>query len=317
MTSKNRSAVPRQTAFGVLAAMVIALAAAAAPARAQKYEHPLAAWGTPQDTVVARVRAMGFRITGNRNNQLMQFDSQTVRLTLRFLDARLVGFEEGYPVSSDAEMRRRYSSLADSLQRTFGSRGTQIAGSRRWENRATGEAVYLITGPGESVERMLPEHRFVSIQRRGPLHDEWWTRFSETLNRPPVVTQADSMSPREVRRRAYARSAELRFPNLMDRLDSPGSSRPVMANADEVRKATVAGYPEALTEAGAGHRVVLIFVVDVDGRVVDPEVLESTGEAAASAALGAIRAARFLPARAGGSYRPALVMLPIDFGGGQ
>jgi len=311
MTRNKRSAVPRQRAFGVLAPLVIALAAAAAPVRAQKYEHPLAAWGTPKDTVVARVRNMGFRITGNLNNQWMQFDSQSVRLTLRFLDDRLVGFEEGYAVASDAEMRRRFRSVADSLQRAFGSRGTQISNSRRWENPATGEAVYLITGPGESVQRMLPEHRFVSIQRRGPRHDEWWTRYSETLNRAPAVTEPDSTS--EVRRRAYERSAELRFPNLLDRLDSPGGSSPVMANADEFQKAAVAAYPEALLYAGAAHQVVLIFVVDVDGRVMDPEVLESTREGAARAALEAIRAARFLPARADGSYRPALVMVPVNF----
>jgi TonB family protein len=314
MTSKNRSPVPRQRAFRVLAPLAIALAAAAGQVHAQKYEHPLAPWGTPKDTVVARIRNMGFRITANQNNQWMEFHSPSVRLTLRFVDAQLVGFEEGYPVASDAEMRRRFRSLADSLQRALGSRGTQISRTRKWENPATGEAVYLMTPLGESVQRMPPEHRFVTIQRRGPRHDEWWTRFSATPpNRHPAFTQPDSTSPSGVRLRAYVRSAELRFPNLMDPRNTPGGSRPIITHSGEFQKAAMAAYPEALLYTGEAHQAVLLFVVDADGRVVDPEVLESTHEGAARAALEAIRTARFLPARVGGSYRPAVVMLPVSF----
>ena len=72
-------------------------------------------------------------------------------------------------------------------------------------------------------------------------------------------------------------------------------------------------YPEAAKEAGVQGRVIVQFVIDEEGRVVDPVAVRSPSEAFSEAALAAVRQARFRPGRMRGEPVKVRFSLPITF----
>jgi TonB family protein len=70
-------------------------------------------------------------------------------------------------------------------------------------------------------------------------------------------------------------------------------------------------YPDFERRAAIGGRVVVRFVVDIDGRVVEPEIVRGVGPGLDSAALDALRRLRFRPARQNG--QPARVRMTLTF----
>ena len=72
-------------------------------------------------------------------------------------------------------------------------------------------------------------------------------------------------------------------------------------------------YPEAAYQAGLSGRVYLRFVVDEEGRVVNPEVTRGIGMGADEEALRAIQRARFVPGKVGGKPVKVRHALFINF----
>ncbi|CAN5581625.1 energy transducer TonB [soil metagenome] len=72
-------------------------------------------------------------------------------------------------------------------------------------------------------------------------------------------------------------------------------------------------YPEMARRAGIEGRVFLSFVVDEQGRVIDPVVTRGIGGGADEAALEAIRRARFRPGMQRGRAVKVRFSLPITF----
>ncbi|WP_412068224.1 TonB family protein [Rubrivirga sp. IMCC43871] len=72
-------------------------------------------------------------------------------------------------------------------------------------------------------------------------------------------------------------------------------------------------YPESARREGVQGQVVIEFVVDEEGRVVDPDVLRSPAPVLARAALAAVRGSRFTPGSQDGLPVKVRFAVPITF----
>ncbi|MEM1115194.1 MAG: energy transducer TonB [Bacteroidota bacterium] len=72
-------------------------------------------------------------------------------------------------------------------------------------------------------------------------------------------------------------------------------------------------YPEAARTEGVEGMVVLQFVVDEEGAVVDPAVLRTPDDRLAEAALTAVEGSTFTPGRVGERAVPVRFALPVSF----
>lgn len=72
-------------------------------------------------------------------------------------------------------------------------------------------------------------------------------------------------------------------------------------------------YPEDARRAGAGGRVVVDFIVDLDGNARDLIVSESAGYGMDEEVIRLVRSATFIPARQNGEAVVARQTLPITF----
>jgi TonB family protein len=72
-------------------------------------------------------------------------------------------------------------------------------------------------------------------------------------------------------------------------------------------------YPESAREAGIEGRVVVEFIVNKQGNVVEPNILRGIGGGADEAALEAIRSTRFTPGVQRGQPVDVKMVLPIVF----
>lgn len=89
---------------------------------------------------------------------------------------------------------------------------------------------------------------------------------------------------------------------------------PQLLNASEVERALVRNYPALLRDAGVGGRVVLWLLIDENGRVIDTDVRESSGQLAfdsAAARVGEIM--RFSPGMNREDRVRVWVSLPVVF----
>ena len=101
-----------------------------------------------------------------------------------------------------------------------------------------------------------------------------------------------------------------------------GLSAPDVFEVAEVQPELIGGleglqqsveYPEAARRAGVEGRVIVQFVVDERGRVVDPVVVRSPSPLLSDAALDAVRQARFRPGSDAGEAVKVRFALPITF----
>ena len=73
-------------------------------------------------------------------------------------------------------------------------------------------------------------------------------------------------------------------------------------------------YPIAARRAHAEGKVVLVATIDVDGRAKDIEVTEdNVGFGCAQAAIKALKASRFVPAKRDGEFTPVRISIPYLF----
>ena len=72
-------------------------------------------------------------------------------------------------------------------------------------------------------------------------------------------------------------------------------------------------YPEEAMQAGIEGRLVLSFIVGVDGHTTEVEVVERLHPACDSAAVWALRRTRFVPGRQNGDTVPVRMRLPVRF----
>jgi protein TonB len=72
-------------------------------------------------------------------------------------------------------------------------------------------------------------------------------------------------------------------------------------------------YPEEAIQAGIEGRLVLSFIVEVDGHTTEVEVVERLHPACDSAAVRALRRTRFVPGRQNGDTVPVRMRLPVRF----
>ena len=72
-------------------------------------------------------------------------------------------------------------------------------------------------------------------------------------------------------------------------------------------------YPEEALRAGIEGRLLLSFVVEVDGTTSDVSVLKSLHPACDSAAVRALRSTQFVPGRQNGRRVPVRMRLPVRF----
>ena len=89
---------------------------------------------------------------------------------------------------------------------------------------------------------------------------------------------------------------------------------PQLQNAPDVQRALERNYPPLLRDAGVGGRVVLWLLVDENGRVIETDVREGSGQAAfdsAAARVGEIM--RFSPGKNREARVKVWVSLPVIF----
>ena len=72
-------------------------------------------------------------------------------------------------------------------------------------------------------------------------------------------------------------------------------------------------YPKIAKEAGIEGRVIVQFVVDKEGRVVDPEIVKGLGAGLDKEALRVISLARFKPGKQAGKTISVKMSLPFTF----
>lgn len=73
-------------------------------------------------------------------------------------------------------------------------------------------------------------------------------------------------------------------------------------------------YPEDARRAGAGGRVVIDFIVDLDGNVRDIIVAQSAGYGMDEEAMRLVKSGTFIPAQRNGEPVVARQTLPVTFG---
>jgi TonB family protein len=88
--------------------------------------------------------------------------------------------------------------------------------------------------------------------------------------------------------------------------------QPVLEGGLEALERNVA-YPEAARRAGVEGRVIVQFVVDEEGRVVDPVAVRSPSPMLSEAALAAVRLAEFTPGLDAGEPVKVRFSLPVTF----
>ncbi|HEU4456463.1 MAG TPA: energy transducer TonB [Longimicrobium sp.] len=116
---------------------------------------------------------------------------------------------------------------------------------------------------------------------------------AQTAAPEPAADPADTL-------RAVDMAAVDELPSLVDRA--------------EVARVLDALYPQTLKASGVSGTVKVRFVVDGRGRALAPRVAEASAHAELdSAALRAVDAMRFVPARKGGEPQPVWVELPVTF----
>jgi periplasmic protein TonB len=116
---------------------------------------------------------------------------------------------------------------------------------------------------------------------------------AQTASPEPAADPADTL-------RAVDMAAVDELPSLVDRA--------------EVARVLDALYPQTLKASGVSGTVKVRFVVDARGRALAPRVAEASTHAALdSAALRAVDAMRFVPARTGGEPQPVWVEIPVTF----
>ncbi len=95
---------------------------------------------------------------------------------------------------------------------------------------------------------------------------------------------------------------------------TPFTQRPELIDPREARRIVQNHYPAELRETGIGGSVMTWVFVDVDGRVKNTVIHESSGhEALDRAAMAAIRQFRFVPARLHKKVVPVWIAVPITF----
>ncbi len=95
---------------------------------------------------------------------------------------------------------------------------------------------------------------------------------------------------------------------------TPMTLRPELRNAGEVARALARLYPPALRDAGIGGTTLVWFHIDVNGRVVETRLRESSGyEAFDRAALEVAGRMRFSPAYNRDQRVPVWVSIPVTF----
>ena len=95
---------------------------------------------------------------------------------------------------------------------------------------------------------------------------------------------------------------------------TPFTVAPVLRNREEVARALRANYPAVLAQAGVGGTAILWFLIDEEGRVLDAEVKESSGQPMLDrAALDVARIMRFSPALNRDRKVRVWVQLPVEF----
>ena len=72
-------------------------------------------------------------------------------------------------------------------------------------------------------------------------------------------------------------------------------------------------YPETAQEAGVEGRVIVQFIVDQDGNVMNPKVTRGVQEALDQAALDAVTAQEFEPGKQRGEAVKVQMSLPVTF----
>ena len=92
----------------------------------------------------------------------------------------------------------------------------------------------------------------------------------------------------------------------------PIENQPVLIGGLEGLQRRVV-YPEVAKRVGASGTVIVRFVVDEQGRVVDPEVLRSSNDALSQAALQAVLESTFEPGTQRGQAVKVRFTLPIRF----
>ena len=121
--------------------------------------------------------------------------------------------------------------------------------------------------------------------------------------------------------RGGPRSSRPRSPRPR-RLPEPEPTEPEIFEVAEVQPELIGGlaalqanveYPEFARRAGIEGQVVVQFVVDERGNVVDPVVLRSPNELLSEAALSAVRQARFTPGQQRGRPVKVRFAVPVTF----
>lgn len=152
-----------------LLVLPLLLACTATTARAQDLMFQNIPWGTPADSVSARIEALGYTYRGLQDAGDCTFDradGTNVIATMRA--GRLVGIAVNHP-NQGAAMEARYRMLADSLQAVLGPPVDWRPNSRTWERGRTSVAALIDYDPETGAQSM-------QTQWNGP---EWLDEATE------------------------------------------------------------------------------------------------------------------------------------------
>lgn len=166
---------------------LLALACAAAPrAEAQAIAYAGIAWGTPADSVRARVEARGFALDSVADGDLVyrRGDGSWLKVYLR--GGRAMGFTEIDPARR-AAVEPRFAALADSLQGVLGTPAFRDPVEARWEAGLAQVSVVIGFERGTQVEvRWIGPGFYDEMHRRRKLLE---------LPPPPAGWTIVSMTP--------------------------------------------------------------------------------------------------------------------------
>jgi len=172
-------------------------------------------------------------------------------------------------------------------------------------------------GPGTTQERIYLTELSTETPEQTPTRRQT-TDVPATIQEPPRTAEPEPVepapeSPPEETTTAPSEdaSSETLYAAQLETM-GPNNQRPQIVGGRGSFYLSIE-YPEEARRQGIQGRVILDFIVDVDGRTQDIRVLKSLHPLCDSSAVAALERTRFIPGQRDGEKIPVRMRLPIRF----
>lgn len=170
-------------------------------------------------------------------------------------------------------------------------------------------------GPGSTQERIQLAELSTEVPENSPIRHQT-TDVPATIQEAPRAQEPEPVepapeSPPQETTVSDEASSQTIYAAQLETM-GPNNQRPQIIGGRGSFYLSIE-YPEEARRRGIQGRVILDFVVDVDGRTQDVRVLKSLHPLCDSSAVAALERTRFVPGQQNGEKIPVRMRLPVRF----